>query len=296
MRAHLALLAAGAAALPPPETRYQLTPEDIMNGRVVSASAVPASPSAVQLRDPGCPTAADVMATNASDRWAVWDSFPEGSRCRLDTSECGTTAPCTVVPSPGRVTSSVAPRTRTVLLSEDAPPPLVLVGLSVSVSAVIAPIWHAVRAYCDAGVVSNVDLVVRDVDVDARSLDLAACTVTIRRQSNAATAMPRRLERLAMARAEQQSRVLATVDRATHTAVAVLDFDALVLPAPDALRAAAALAHNNTMCAPLPPRRPAAAALFAFPPPSPTAPPPPSGTRSAPTATSGSRTATLPGG
>ena len=77
MRAHLALLAAGAGALPPPKTRYQLTPEDIMNGRVVSASAVPASPIAVQQRDPGCPTAADVMATNASDRWAVWDSFPE---------------------------------------------------------------------------------------------------------------------------------------------------------------------------------------------------------------------------
>ena len=92
----LALLAAGAAALPPPKTRYQLTPEDIMSGRVVSASAVPASPIAVQQRDPGCPTAADVMATNASDRWAVWDSFPEGSLCRLDTSECGTTAPCTV--------------------------------------------------------------------------------------------------------------------------------------------------------------------------------------------------------
>ena len=249
MRAHLALLAAGAAALPPPKTRYQLTPEDIMTGRVVSASAVPASPIAVQQRDPGCPTAADVMATNASDRWAVWDSFPEGSRCRLDTSECGTTAPCTVVPSPGRVTSSVAPRTRTVLLPEDAPPPLVLVGLSVSVSAVIAPIWHAVRAYCDAGVVSNVDLVVRDVDVDARSLDLAACTVTIRRQSNAATAMPRRLERLAIARAEQQARVLATIDRAAHSAVAVVDFDALALPAPNALREAAALAHNNSMCA-----------------------------------------------
>ena len=29
MRAHLALLAAGAAALPPPKMRYQLTPEDI---------------------------------------------------------------------------------------------------------------------------------------------------------------------------------------------------------------------------------------------------------------------------
>ena len=81
------------AALPPPKMRYQLTPEDIMSGRVVSASAVPASPIAVQQRDPGCPTAADVMATNASDRWAVWDSFPEGSLCRLDTSECGTTAP-----------------------------------------------------------------------------------------------------------------------------------------------------------------------------------------------------------
>jgi hypothetical protein len=295
MRATLALLAAAAAALPPPKMRYPLTPADIMNG-VVSASSVPSSPIAVQPSEPGCPTAADVMGTNASDRWAVWDSFPERSRCRLDASECGTNAPCTVVPSPGRVTSSVAPRTRTVRLSEDAPPPLVLVGLSVSVSEVVAPVWQAVREYCDAGVVSNVDLVVRDVDVDARSLDLTACTVTIRRQSNAATAMPRRLERLAMARAEQQSRVLATVDRATHTAVAVLDFDALVLPAPDALRAAAALAHNNTMCAPLPPRRPAAAALFAFPPPSPTAPPPPSGTRSAPTATSGSRTATLPGG
>ena len=295
MRATLALLAAAAPALPPHRTAYQLTPEDIMNG-VVTASSDPSSPIAVQPSDPGCPTAADVMGTNASDRWAVWDSFPEGSRCRLDASECGTTAPCTVVPSPGRVTSSVAPRTRTVRLSEDAPPPLVLVGLSVSVSEVVAPVWQAVREYCDAGVVSDVDLVVRNVDVDARSLDLAACTVTIRRQSNAATAMPRRLERLAMARAEQQSRVLATVDRATHTAVAVLDFDALVLPAPDALRAAAALAHNNTMCAPLPPRRPAAAALFAFPPPSPTAPPPPSGTRSAPTATSGSRTATLPGG
>ena len=167
-----------------------------------------------------------------------------------------------------------------------------LVGLSVSVSAVIAPIWHAVRAYCDAGVVSNVDLVVRDVDVDARSLDLAACTVTIRRQSNAATAMRRRLERLAIARAEQQARVLATIDRDTHSAVAVVDFDALALPAPNALREAAALAHNNSMCAPPPP---AAVALLPFPPPlTRRAAFPQSGTPSAPTATSGSRTATWP--
>jgi hypothetical protein len=47
MRATLALLAAGAAALPPPKMRYPLTPADIMNG-VVSASSVPSSPIAVQ--------------------------------------------------------------------------------------------------------------------------------------------------------------------------------------------------------------------------------------------------------
>ena len=105
MRATLALLAAAAAALPPPKAAYQLTPADIMNG-VVSASSVPSSPIAVQPSEPGCPTAADVMGTIASDRWAVWDSFPEPSHCQLDASECGTNAPCTVVPSPGRVTSS----------------------------------------------------------------------------------------------------------------------------------------------------------------------------------------------
>ena len=105
MRATLALLAAAAPALPPHRTAYQLTPEDIMNG-VVTASSDPSSPIAVQPSDPGCPTAADVMGTNASDRWAVWDSFPEPSHCQLDASECGTNAPCTVVPSPGRVTSS----------------------------------------------------------------------------------------------------------------------------------------------------------------------------------------------
>ena len=58
--------------------------------------------------EPDCPTAADIMQTDASERWAVWDSYPEPSRCRLDKSECGTNAPCTVLPLPGRVTSSTA--------------------------------------------------------------------------------------------------------------------------------------------------------------------------------------------
>jgi len=48
------------------------------------------------------------MQTDASDRWAVWDSFPEPSRCRLDESECGTNAPCTVLPLPSGSTAAEA--------------------------------------------------------------------------------------------------------------------------------------------------------------------------------------------
>ena len=113
--------------------------------------------------------------------------------------------------------------------------PMLLVGMSLDVSAVREPVWSKIRELCERGVVADVDIVVASLDkpLPERSPgSLAPCNASFWLQNpRVADAAPTRLRRLAALRDQQRARLVGAMEPSrAPSAVAVLDLDAADLP------------------------------------------------------------------